>query len=343
MNLNIFQLILLIIAFVFFLVSIDFFKTKKFTFAHLLLVGGGSAFIAGSFLYPWFLNHIAHTIGLATGADMVVYFSLVMVVWMFLGLYNRQIKSDIALTDMMRSLTIEQARWSIDDDVQTVIIMPTYRQDEKVIRLIHDILALEHGVIRVDDGYNGDLYQSIANKFKSNVVILRHPRNMGQGAALQTGHKYAQEYTKAEYVIHFDSDGQHQSKDIQSFTEKAEKNKDIDIIFGSRFLPGAGKIPPSRARNKKLQLLFMKLFVGIKLSDTNNGFRLIRTSALNDVVITMNDYSHASEIESFVVHKKLRYGEVPIDVLYGTNEHGQSLRNAINIAKRIIYRNLFFK
>ncbi len=110
MNLNIFQLVILVIAFVFFLISIDFFKAKKFTFAHVLLIGGGSAFIAGSFLYPGFLNDIAHTIGLATGADMIVYFGLVMLVWMFLGLYNRQIKSDIALTDLMRAMTLEQAR-----------------------------------------------------------------------------------------------------------------------------------------------------------------------------------------------------------------------------------------
>ncbi|USN57524.1 MAG: hypothetical protein H6766_03695 [Candidatus Peribacteria bacterium] len=46
MNLTVFQLVLLVIGFVFFLVSIDFFKAKKFTLAHLLLVGGGSAFIA---------------------------------------------------------------------------------------------------------------------------------------------------------------------------------------------------------------------------------------------------------------------------------------------------------
>jgi hypothetical protein len=111
---------------------------------------------------------------------MVVYFSLVMVVWMFLGLYNRQIKSDIALTDLMRAMTIEQARGRIEDDVKTVIVMPTYRQDTKVIPLIRDIVALGHGVVRVDDGYNGDLYTHIATSFKTdNVVILRHPRNMG--------------------------------------------------------------------------------------------------------------------------------------------------------------------
>lgn len=275
---------------------------------------------------------------------MVVYFSLVMVVWMFLGLYNRQIKSDIMLTDLIRAMTIEQARWTIDDDIQTVIIMPTYSQDTKVIPLIRDIVALGHGVVRVDDGHNGDLYTHIATSFKmDNVVILRHPRNMGQWAALQTGQKYAKEYTKAQYVVHFDSDGQHQIKDIQTFIDYADHNPDINIIFGSRFLPWSGKIPRSRVRHKMMQLYFMKLFVWIDLSDTNNGLRLVCRETLDDLIITMNDYSHASEIEAITAHKKIPYAEVPVDILYNTNENGQNLRNSINIAKRIIYRNLFFK
>ncbi|USN57523.1 MAG: glycosyltransferase [Candidatus Peribacteria bacterium] len=184
-----------------------------------------------------------------------------MVVWMFLGLYNRQIKSDITLTDLMRAMTIEQARGSIDDNIQTVVVIPTHHQDKKVLTLIRDILEYNHGVIRVDDGHNGDLYQDIATKYKENVVVLRHPRNMGQGAALQTGQKYAKEYTKAQYIIHFDSDGQHQTKDIQTFIDYADHNPDINIIFGSRFLPGSGKIPRVRARHKMIQLYFMKLFV----------------------------------------------------------------------------------
>lgn len=343
MNLTVFQLVLLVIWFTFFLVSIDFFKTKKFTLAHLLLVGWGSAFIAGSFFYPWFLNHIAQAIGLASGADMVVYFSLVMLVWMFLGLYNRQIKSDIALTDLMRTITLEQARWSIEDDIQTVIIMPTYRQDKKVIWLIKDIIDLGHGVIRVDDGRNGDLYQHIAQKFKENVVVLRHPRNMGVGAATQTGNKYAQEYTKAPYVIHMDSDGQHQVKDLDRFITCANENPDVDVVMWSRFLTGAKKIPFWRMVHKKLQLLFTRLFVWIKTTDTHNGFRLVRYRVLDKLVITMNGYEFCSEIESKIHTNKLAYQEVPVDVLYDVNPNPQSLRNSINIAKRVIYRNIFFK
>jgi glycosyltransferase involved in cell wall biosynthesis len=160
---------------------------------------------------------------------------------------------------------------------------------------------------------------------------------------LQTGQKYIQEYTQAEYIIHFDSDGQHQTKDIQTFITYADNHPNVDIIFGTRFHSDSQAIPLSRIIHKKLHLLFARVFIRINLSDTNNGFRLLRKCTLDNIIITMNDYSHASEIETMTVNKELNYAEVPVNVRYDTNPHGQSLRNALHIAKRIIYRTIFFK
>ncbi|MDR1945299.1 MAG: hypothetical protein LBQ59_04475 [Candidatus Peribacteria bacterium] len=54
-------------------------------------------------------------------------------------------------------------------------------------------------------------------------------------------------YGKCKYVITFDSDGQHDIKEAKNFIDKLDKNKNIEIVFGSRFVNGAKtNIPFSR-------------------------------------------------------------------------------------------------
>jgi hypothetical protein len=97
--------------------------------------------------------------------------------------------------------------------------------------------------------------------------------------------------------------------------------------------------------NKKLQILFTRIIIGLPLTDTHNGLRMMRHHTLPLLTITLNDYTHASEIEFLIKQNNLKRKEVPMHVIY--EEHhitgGQPLSNAITIAKRIIYRLLFFR
>lgn len=100
-----------------------------------------------------------------------------------------------------------------------------------------------------------------------------------------------------------------------------------------------------RKFHKKGQILFMRLFVGLKLSDTHNGYRVIARKALPKIHITLNRMAHASEIEQIIKDEKLNYAEVPITVLYSeySLKKGQKLSNATNIAKEILYKKFFFR
>jgi hypothetical protein len=53
---------------------------------------------------------------------------------------------------------------------------------------------------------------------------------------LETGFEYLRRYSKTEYVITFDADGQHYIEEAKNFIEELDREKDIEIIFGSRFL-----------------------------------------------------------------------------------------------------------
>lgn len=81
--------------------------------------------------------------------------------------------------------------------------------------------------------------------------MIQHIRNLGQGAALQTGFDYVQqELPQVQFVVTFDSDGQHLLSDLANFRSAFQKNPDLEIALGSRFLGSTVNMP----RSKKLVL-----------------------------------------------------------------------------------------
>jgi polyprenyl-phospho-N-acetylgalactosaminyl synthase len=177
----------------------------------------------------------------------------------------------------------------------------------------------------VDDG-STDGSHEIARK--QGAVCLRHFINRGQGAALETGNQYALS-NGAEIVVHFDSDGQHQSSDIPALVKPIVEGR-ADIVLGSRFLNSKDKVPFI----KKWLILkpanfFQNHLLGIKLTDAQNGFRALSRSTLGKISITQDGWAHCSEIIEQIKIKKLRYEEVPVTIIY--NEFGQNFLTGLKI------------
>ncbi len=178
------------------------------------------------------------------------------------------------------------------------------------------------------------------------MVAIRHIQNLGQGGALQTGADYVlSSLPKVKYVGHFDSDGQHRLQDLQNFFFAFEKDKNLEVVLGSRFLGSTVNMPKEKERTLKMGILFTWLLSGIKLTDTHNGYRLMKRDTLEKLKITINNMAHASEIIDIIKQKKLKYTEVPVTILYTpeTISKGQKISNALRIAKNIIYKKLFFR
>jgi glycosyltransferase involved in cell wall biosynthesis len=87
-------------------------------------------------------------------------------------------------------------------------------------------------VLCVDDGSNDD---SARLAETAGARVLRHPFNLGQGAALQTGFDYVSSQPLATHVLTFDADGQHRVQDAVEMVELAQRKR-ISVIYGSRFL-----------------------------------------------------------------------------------------------------------
>ncbi|WP_252978993.1 glycosyltransferase family 2 protein [Achromobacter denitrificans] len=125
------------------------------------------------------------------------------------------------------------------------IVVAAYNEGEVLADVLAPLLNAWPDVVVVDDG-SKDCTADVA--LKAGAVVIRHPINLGQGAALKTGIDYALQ-RGAEYIITFDADGQHRVSDIDVLLAGLASAK-ADIATGSRFLGHA----EGMRRSKRLVL-----------------------------------------------------------------------------------------
>lgn len=210
------------------------------------------------------------------------------------------------------------------------IVIPAFNEGKAIVDTIAGIPADFPHVIVVDDGSSDDTAASVS---RTQARLVRHPINLGQGAALQTGIDYALLDPCIEYIVTYDADGQHRIEDVRSMLVHLQSNP-VDIVLGSRFLGSAVNMPGMKRLILKLAVLFSNLTTGVKLTDTHNGLRIFNRTTADALQLQQPDFSHASEIIERIGELGLRYAEVPVTIIYTdySRSKGQSMINAINIA-----------
>ena len=210
------------------------------------------------------------------------------------------------------------------------VVIPAYNEDEAIRPVVDSLLARGHQVVVVDDGSREPQLELLRG---TSVHLLRHVINLGQGAALQTGIRYALA-RGAEIIVTFDADGQHQSSDIDALTAPIRSAR-ADVALGSRFLAGGHAVRISRSKHLvlKLAVLFTRWTTGLSLTDTHNGLRALSRRAAQTLHITQNGMAHASQILQQIAAHRLAYEEVPVTVVYSeySVRKGQRMTNAFNI------------
>lgn len=211
------------------------------------------------------------------------------------------------------------------------VVIPAYNEAEVIARVLDDFAETPYQVVVIDD-CSTDETAEIVSRYP--VTLLHHMINLGQGAALQTGFSYVCKHNLADFVVSFDSDGQHDVDDIPALVSPL-LGGGVDVVLGSRFVQGrkVEGMPGSKWITLKLGLFFTRLTTGLKLTDTHNGLRAFTLSALRRIYITQNRMAHASELLNQVSRNKLRYCEVPVTVRYTdySKKKGQSIFNSLNI------------
>ena len=214
------------------------------------------------------------------------------------------------------------------------ITIPLYNDSKMILKVIKSLNDKGYNnIVVVDDGSTDNGYELVKNN--TNAIIVKHIINRGQGAALQTGMEIAIN-RGAKYIVHFDSDGQHDPKDIDHMLNTLIEGN-YDIVLGSRFLK-KNNIPLKKRILLKGGILFTYLFSHIWLTDVHNGIRVMTIETAKKLNIQHDRFEHASEILDKIKILNLKYTEVPVTIKYTkySMSKGQSISNSINIAYKLI-------
>lgn len=211
----------------------------------------------------------------------------------------------------------------------TWLVIPLYNEASVIREVIAQALPTFPHIVCVDDGSTDD---SAGQARKAGALVLTHPINLGQGAALQTGIDYVLRFTSAKYLVTFDADGQHAVSDATAMVDKARAD-DLAIIFGSRFLDSRTNASFAKKIVLKTAARVASITTGLKLTDAHNGLRLLRRDAASEVKLEQNRMAHASEIVHQLARTGLPWAEMPVHILYTeySKAKGQSLLNSVNI------------
>ena len=214
------------------------------------------------------------------------------------------------------------------------ITIPMYNDEKMITKVIKNLNSKGYNnVVVVDDGSKDNGYSVVKKNTKA--IVTKHVVNRGQGAALQTGMEIAID-RGAKYIVHFDSDGQHDVKDLDHMLNTLIDGK-YDIVLGSRFLQ-ENKIPLKKRIVLRGGILFTYILSGIWLTDVHNGLRAMTAETAKRLNIQHDRMEHASEILDKVKSLNLKYKEVPVTIHYTdySQAKGQSIFNSINIAFKLI-------
>jgi glycosyltransferase involved in cell wall biosynthesis len=156
-----------------------------------------------------------------------------------------------------------------------LIVIPAYNESGRVGRVVQDVLDAVPGadVLVVDDG-SRDATADEARSAGAAVVTL--PVNLGYGAALQTGYKYAARHGYA-VLGQIDADGQHLPEHFPALFAELQDAR-ADVVIGSRFLDGEGHYRPPRARKVGIALFarIASMLTRQRISDPTSGFQVMR-------------------------------------------------------------------
>jgi glycosyltransferase involved in cell wall biosynthesis len=195
------------------------------------------------------------------------------------------------------------------------VVIPTYNNARFIENLLHDVLGYCKDVIVVNDGCTDHTLDILA-KFED-LRVITFPKNMGKGRALKAGFHHAQELD-FEYAITLDSDNQHAAKDLPSFLKILDEASQA-IVIGSRQLKQEN-VPGKNRFANWLSNFWFKIETGIRLRDTQSGFRLYPLRAINGVKTFSSRYEFELEILVKASWKGIRILDTPIDVYYPPQE-----------------------
>jgi glycosyltransferase involved in cell wall biosynthesis len=215
-----------------------------------------------------------------------------------------------------------------------VIIIPAYNAGATVGDVLGKILEFipARQVVVVDDG-SSDNTGTVAKKY--GVQLIRHGKNRGKGAALKSGFQTALTTSQMRAAITMDADGQHAPGHVPEFIHSFRKTA-ADLIIGCREL----RYPPMplfRVASNRITSKLISWRVGLKILDSQSGYRLHSRQLLEQISLHTNGYEMETELLLKAIQAGMKIKFISIPTIYlGQQSHIRGLRDTWRFVKMLI-------
>ncbi|HHV95785.1 MAG TPA: glycosyltransferase [Clostridiaceae bacterium] len=218
------------------------------------------------------------------------------------------------------------------------ILIPAYKPDQRLIRLIHDLMKqCEYDIVVVDDGSGPDYKHIFKAILELDCIVLTHEKNRGKGAALKTGFKFIQKTGENTGVVTADCDGQNLAKDIIKVAE-ALKNEKETIVLGTRQF--VGNVPIWSCLGNSITRIVFSFVSGVKVYDTQTGLRGFLAEMLPWLCRIPGDrYEYEMNVLIEAALVGYRFKEIDIETVYldqNKSSHFHPLRDSLRVCLPII-------
>ena len=195
-----------------------------------------------------------------------------------------------------------------DGGAPIVAVIPALDAAASIVPVVEGALRHAARVLVVDDGSSDD---TGARARAAGAETIRHPVNLGKGAALGTAFRHLLATARPfAAVVTLDADGQHDPSDIPAFVALHAQRRPA-LIVGSRDRDVARRWGPRRAMNR-FSSAAMRVFAGVDLPDTQSGFRLYDAGFLERLRLEGTRYEAEMEALLRAAEWGLPIASVPI-------------------------------
>ncbi|MHA2314668.1 MAG: glycosyltransferase family 2 protein [Candidatus Hermodarchaeia archaeon] len=213
-------------------------------------------------------------------------------------------------------------------------IIPAYQESRAIDQVIRIAQKYCSHVVVVDDG-STDNTGKIAQD--NGATVLRHPTNLGKGAALRTGFDYT---VKKQYdiMITLDGDLQHNPHSIPRFLDKIKQG--YDIIVGSRYQTQSEDMPFARKLSNLITTTVLRVFFKVPVTDSQSGYRAFKRRVLETIPVRDNGFAAETEILIDAQRAGFLISEVPIATSYGDEK--SKIRPGRDISRWLVTLSQYF-
>jgi len=190
--------------------------------------------------------------------------------------------------------------------IEVTILLPAYNEEQSIGRTIREVKQLypDFEILVVDDGSPDNTRQEAIN---AGANVMRHPHNIGNGAAIKTGLRYA----SGEWVLMMDADGQHKPDDIANLLEYKDN---FDMVVGAR--SKGSNTSWHRDMANFIYNWLASYVTKFKVEDLTSGFRLVKNDRVSKFIYLLpNTFSYPSTITMAYLRSGLSIKYVPIQTL----------------------------